>query len=311
MEDGSQTWSWNGSEYGSWPDTPHLPSTTLWPRNKIDIIVRTTVEESPNGSVYKYTIYNKPTSVQYVDFLRVWGRCDSIKGNPAPVGWEGGYNPNKGGDGAFFSYWNSNITGHTELIYPGEMEAGFATIACGLPTIVKYDVQGYNQPPQYRLMTNQQVMEIEREDETSNSIHGYTIAPADPPSPFVPMDFLDTLISYKNQSVTLGWLTNGPAHEKDESDDRADEGIVERLDRRLDKAKDALAKSDSVKARLELALFVKEVEQLYGKEDKGERSKEKGKEVLTSEAYALLKYNAEYLIDRLPERHGRGEKEKR
>lgn len=26
---------------------------------------------------------------------------------------------------------------------------------------------------------------------------------------------------------------------------------------------------------------------------------------MTSEAYALLKYNAEYLIDRLPEKHGR------
>ncbi len=52
---------------------------------------------------------------------------------------------------------------------------------------------------------------------------------------------------------------------------------------------------------------MKEVEHLYGEEEKGERSKEKGKEVLTSEGYALLKYNAEYLIDRLPEKHEKGD----
>ena len=31
------------------------------------------------------------------------------------------------------------------------------------------------------------------------------------------------------------------------------------------------------------------------------------KTTMTSEAYALLKYNAEYLIDKLPERHGKGD----
>ncbi len=132
--------------------------------------------------------------------------------------------------------------------------------------------------------------------------YGWTIGPTAPPLDFSAYVWLDTLASYKHQAVTLGWLTNGPAHEKDEDDDNADDGIVERLDRRLDKAKDALTKNDSLKARLELELFVKEVEHLYHQnKEEGERH---GVQVLTSEGYALLKYNAEYLIDRLPEKKG-------
>jgi hypothetical protein len=132
---------------------------------------------------------------------------------------------------------------------------------------------------------------------------GLTLTPKSPTSPFDGISWIDTLISYKHQSVTLGWLTNGSVHEKDEDGDKSDEGIVERLDRRLDKAKAALAKSDSVKARLELELFVKEVEDVYHQNK--EEGKRLGVPVLTSEGYALLKYNAEYLIDRLPERSRR------
>jgi hypothetical protein len=137
---------------------------------------------------------------------------------------------------------------------------------------------------------------------------GWTIGPTAPPLDFSATSWIDTLASYKHQCVALGWLTNGPEHEKDEDDDKADEGIVERLDHRLDKAKAALVKTDSVKAKQELELFVKEVEQLYHKNK--EEGKRRGVPALTSEGYALLKYNAEYLIDKLPGRHGRGEDQK-
>ena len=135
--------------------------------------------------------------------------------------------------------------------------------------------------------------------------HGWTIGPTAPPLNFSATSWIDTLTSYKRQCVALGWLTNEPQHDRDEDGDKADEGIVERLDRRLDKAKAALSKTDSVKARLELELFVKEVEHIYHQSK--EEGKRRGVPVLTSEGYALLKYNAEYLIDRLPERHGRGD----
>ena len=51
-------------------------------------------------------------------------------------------------------------------------------------------------------------------------------------------------------------------------------------------------------ARQDLEIFVMEVEVLNDVSKKLEDSKQAP--IMTSEAYALLKYNAEYLIDSLP-----------
>ncbi|MCL4540513.1 MAG: hypothetical protein M1378_13095, partial [Bacteroidetes bacterium] len=87
-------------------------------------------------------------------------------------------------------------------------------------------------------------------------------------------------------------------------------GIIGILDKRLEKAKRALTRGDSVQARRDLQIFVMEVELVnrLGEKQKGrsQRSEIRGqKPVMSSEAYALLKYNAEYLIDRLPEKGAR------
>ncbi len=200
-------------------------------------------------------------------------------------------------------------------VAPGGKLDGIVITSHGVPTLRSFVVSPsyHPKPPVEITPENEQTVEesTEAEDsvelalEDSIKVRGWTVGPTAPPADLSALSWIDTLASYKHQCVTLGWLTNGPAHEKEESDDRADEGIVERLDRRLDKAKDALAKSDSVKAKLELELFAKEVDQLYHKnKEEGER---RGVPSLTSEGYALLKYNAEYLIDRLPDRHGRGD----
>ncbi len=75
------------------------------------------------------------------------------------------------------------------------------------------------------------------------------------------------------------------------------------LDRRLEKARRVLMQNDSIRARKELETFVMEVELIN--DISGRMEKRDQRPVMTSEAYALLKYNAEYLIDRLPDRHGR------
>ena len=81
-------------------------------------------------------------------------------------------------------------------------------------------------------------------------------------------------------------------------------------------AKQALTKGDSAITRRDLQIFVMEVELVNRlgekKEDRGQKLEVRGrKPVMSSEAYALLKYNAEYVIDRLPERNGRSEKGER
>lgn len=144
---------------------------------------------------------------------------------------------------------------------------------------------------------------------------------------------LDTLISMKHQAVAKSWLRDDRDRGHDiedmmrgnewynkgefkkfrrwevgkdwDFDHDWNNGIVEVLDKRLDMAKRTLSHGDSVMARRNLEIFVMEVELLNNLSGKLVK---RGKEpVITSDGYLSLKFNAEYLIDRLPDRHGRGD----
>ena len=239
----------------------------------------------------------------------------SVQGKIVPVGFP---SSPEFWDGGISLSLEAGFDGDTLFIDPGHSLGGFVMMSKGLPGIRKFTASPDFDPTQYLPDPDVYPDSAVNMDSLQGTLnyYGWTIGPTAPPLDFSGTSWIDTLASYKHQCVALGWLSDGSAYEKvedparvNEDDDRAGEGIVERLDRRLDKAKDALAKSDSVKARLELELFVKEVEQLYHKnKEEGER---RGVPVLTSEGYALLKYNAQYLIDRLPEKHGRGDEGER
>jgi hypothetical protein len=102
----------------------------------------------------------------------------------------------------------------------------------------------------------------------------------------------------------------------EKNNEAKEKGIIKSLDEKLSKARERLEKGDNKEAIEKLGSFIHEVEALY-KEDKGRDEKDKGKndtrqikaskssaeegdhEYITSEAYALLKYNAQYLVDQL------------
>lgn len=113
------------------------------------------------------------------------------------------------------------------------------------------------------------------------SFRGKTVGPTAPPAIFSPTSFLDYIIDLKHQAFSLGWIDNS--------------GIVNSLDVKLDNARKKLAEGSPGAAKNILNAFINEVEA------QGCVSYENcppGKH-LTSEAYALLKYNAQYLIDNL------------
>lgn len=87
-------------------------------------------------------------------------------------------------------------------------------------------------------------------------------------------DLIDMLISDVNTAYEKGWIDN--------------RGIANSLDKKLENAKKQLEKGKTNTAVSILNAFVNEVE---AQKDKH----------LTSEAYALLKYNAEYLLTKLKE----------
>jgi hypothetical protein len=108
-----------------------------------------------------------------------------------------------------------------------------------------------------------------------------TIAPGPIPDLSNPAAFIDNLISMKHEAQVQGWIT--------------DEGIVRSLDQKLEAAKRKLQARQNRAAANILEAFINEVEaqgcQSYEDKCRGKH--------LTPEAYALMKYNAKYLVDNM------------
>ena len=133
------------------------------------------------------------------------------------------------------------------------------------------------------------------------NFHGWTIGPTAPAEEFARLTFLDTLLSYVHQSHELGWI-NDTRDDDAEEDERKEDGIVKNLDKRLDQTRELIVKNKIGAAKNRLEKFLHKVEQLWDRQQKEEkRNKKSPKIIFTSEAYALLKYNGEYLLDHLTE----------
>ena len=101
-----------------------------------------------------------------------------------------------------------------------------------------------------------------------------------------------------------------------DNDERPQDGVPGNFDRRLKIAKRQIENGDSVAARKELQTLLQKVERVWkrsqdedkkkGHDRKDELMRKDDKLIMTSEAYALLRYNLEYLIDRLTEKARRG-----
>ncbi len=224
---------------------------------------------------------------------------------------------------------------------PGKEIKGLQMTSYGLPSLRAFIISpSYNPSPRVVVtpenedsVRNYLPERSERENKALLRIRdsiqwkGVTVAPAAPPLNSSLLVWVDTLLSYTRQSVALGWLGAGRDDDCD-NDEHPQNGIEKNIVRRLSMARKDLERGDSVKARRDLESLVKKVDRIWkrvgdggkregrGRGDDGERGKGigRGREknvIMTSEAYALLKYNSEYLIDRLPmrERH-EGKKEK-
>lgn len=182
-------------------------------------------------------------------------------------------------------------------IYPGSFMSGFEMNSRGLPGIRQVTILPYfkQTPVPEATKENLERLKAIRKKITFTT---KTIGPTAPPADFKPIPFLDYIISLKHEAYKFGWIIQGRDDDKDKYEDE-EEGIMKSLDKKLEKAKAELVKGDAREAIEKLKSFIHEVEALYkeGKEEKHE--KEEGHSHITSEAYALLKYNAVYLIEKL------------
>ncbi len=268
-EDGSIVWSWNGSEYGQWPNTPSAPDKKLYPANNFIPHVKCLVKKENETNVYDYIVENDPQSKQRIELF--WVVAEVNKKNLVkkfPRYWKSsGYSNNLEG-------WDRPVLNNGFLIWPGEKKGGFKFITNGLPAISTFAMQAYNVPPPAYGLSNSETRAFGEKNRTENMVWGKTIGPREPSDTLNREAFLDTLISFSNQSIDLGWIQNQATRDK--------------YNAYFNNAKTYLEQNNNNAAKSELQIVLSECNA-------------DSSSVLTSEAYALLYFNTEYLIEQLPD----------
>jgi hypothetical protein len=251
------TYSWNGSLYGLWQSTPQPSYNASYPRNKAQVDVSASTRQNGNVLVYNYKVHNLNSSFQDVEEFAIDRLVDTVKFNPTRNFWKG-YRPWQ----HVIEWWCSGSYG-ANYIKPGETEPSFSftTVTPSLPKILKF----------YSFGSNEGVSDG-RDDSLDNSFRGLTIGPSKLPNPFVPLNFLDTLIFYTTRSRTLGWIK--------------DQAISDKYIGYFNSVKNKLQKNNIGSARTTLQQILQEVNI-------------DSTANLTSESYALLRYNTEYLLEKL------------
>jgi hypothetical protein len=337
------------------PTVMHLifePSTKINPEVK-GFVHR---QEQLNKFSYRYEVKNTSLSKQRILYFELEQNVeiDSI------------FAPNQQWTAKLWSGYRKFHWGHT-MVSPEGMETpyngiaidstatGFGLVSSGLPSIVIAYFKGLaamlafpDEPP-----GEIEILLEPLERFPNNSVIRKTVGPKDPPNPFVPLNYLDTLLSYTRQSVQLGWLIDKNAAKRidqkielvkrllqmaencaanpkktdlldqarkaikeDESVLKKEYGneviqglqkpIIEenkelkQFEKELAKKKPNEAKCKELCGKTYTWLAIKTLESLVYEVEVLNKLGEKGKkQYLTSEAYALLKYNTEYLIGQL------------
>jgi hypothetical protein len=158
-------------------------------------------------------------------------------------------------------------------VLPGETKGGFELISRGLPTIREIEIE-----PWWIFMeegsASEEGAKIAREIEESLKVKKKTIGPTAPPSAISFMVFLETIMSYLDESVDLGWAI--------------DMDLVSSLQSKLEDARSFIEADDPTKAKVALGEFMDLIENATPTQ-------------LTSEGRGLLFYNANYLKEALPD----------
>lgn len=271
--------------------TEDITTVVYEPTTKVKPKVKTTVGFKDGTYTYSYEVFNDTESIQRLYEFGIECKIP-ISEIITPWTWR---------DGKYtfvpvFHWVNTRAddVGLEPGIPPGSSTSGFSFKSRGLPSIVtsyfrglvRYYVEGWvneegtfcpgfwstslvfpDEPPEW-------VSEVLRplRKFPNNSVQGKTVGPVAPLEIFEPLSFLDNLISLKEQAYSLGWIDN--------------KGILNSLDQKLEAAKKNIQKGKIKTAKNILNAFINEVEAQKGKH-------------LSSEAYALLKFNAQYLIENL------------
>lgn len=275
---------WDRPDYGK-TTTIYDPPNKVNPVIKAEVIFNTTTEEY---IYYNYEVTNQTGAIQPLNriFIKHLAPIYDAKMPDPQEDWDMGEYRDK-------SSWEWVKIGEPPAgIMAGQTERGFSFKSVGLPAIVnsaflgerraKFSVPGDYDTDEVEASFSRVMKAFEEKyKDKFEYVTRKTIGPKAPPADFKPVDFINYIVNMKHEAFSLGWITN--------------QGIEQSLDAKLENAKRKLEQGNTNATKNILEAFINEVEA------QGCSSYENcstGKH-LTSEAYALLKYNTQYLIDQL------------
>jgi len=229
----------------------------------VSVTVRCNVNPLLGRYAYRYSLTSAVSSEQDVDDFLVDHKSivDSIS---SPSMWLSG--PFGESNTIFWGARRAEVR-----ISPGGQLQGFNITSPGIPSIYQFYAIGYSVVPTPEWEPDSVVG-----NDVDNSFKGRTIAPRTPPTPFNSLTFLDTIKSYINQSRTFGWITN--------------QATADKYTALVDSAQANLSANPSrrgiTKSKLDSVLVNVNVD---------------SSTTLTSEAYALIRFNTEYVLQKLRE----------
>ncbi|MDI6765500.1 MAG: hypothetical protein QME52_01540 [Bacteroidota bacterium] len=258
------TYGWNGQKYGYWENIRQVPSYEFLPNNRIKLLVRASVTKENNRYTYTYDFKSDSTSRQLIDEIFI-ANIDTV-GTIISGVWNGSYTWVVNG-----YYWRSLISDDNTMLHANQLITGSGIQSVDLPGIKTIYAKGSNALG--NVSSPQRTRESVINDVLINSYHTQTVGPTSTPSPFDSLNFLDTLTSYTTQSRTLGWIT--------------EQSTAGKYTTFFDSAKVQLQRNAirATRATLDTVLA---------------NANQDSSHALTSEAYALIYFNTEYLLNQLP-----------
>ncbi|MBI3580397.1 MAG: VCBS repeat-containing protein [Ignavibacteriales bacterium] len=262
------TYGWNGSLYGYWPSIHQVGGHDFLPANRLSASVSCKITIADSLLDYAYTWTNSPSSKQDVSAIYLGG-VKMLISSRGPTNWLMQSTILVNG-----RIWDAFFDNKPNMIKPGQISGGFGLTSSGLPALIKAFAQGYSPKPRLLNETGAIVIseEMARNDILTNSVQVFTVGPVDPPSPFDPLNFLDTLKSWTTQSRSFGWITTQP--------------IVDKYFGYFNTARTQLQGNNGASTKTTLQHILQDVNV-------------DSSSALTSEAYALIRYNTEYLLKKL------------
>jgi hypothetical protein len=242
--------------------------------DQVNAQVQARVAPSGGDLGYQYRLENRvPSSQRLVKFAV---QASAAGGAPvaqtSPPRWQGG--------GRIvdtdFHVWDTFE--EPRGLAAGMSATGFGLSHASLPAIVRFLAWGEVDVPTFP--EGRAPSSCEGDDLLENSFKGSTIGPNPPSQDFVPIEFLNYLITLLHGSRQAGWIKV--------------DGVHQSLLAKLKDAKRKLEAGDIKVAKNVLNAFLNQVRATSCQDFTCP-----GNKPLTSEAYALLFFNGQFLFDRL------------